>query len=235
MEENNKQNQIDGEQAIETPEIEKEPVTENPESVNQDALAEEIALEQPTGNKKGKIGNVIFFTLAGLIIAILFTFIILNHYVFFKVNIVGSSMYPTLESGQILTANSCGEPERGDIVIIKNQKSDETLIIKRVIAVGGDYIEIRSNRKVYVNGQEIDEPYLRDQRSTDLLDGAYLLELEDLHGGMGRIPEGYLFYLGDNRENSADSRKYGLCKEEDVIGVIDGFANFFHKITSIFS
>jgi len=193
---------------------------------------DEIAIEQ---KKRSKLGNIIFFSVVGFIIALLLSFILLNRFVFFKVNIVGSSMYPTFEDGQVITVNSLGTPERGDVVIIANQKNGGDLIIKRVIAVGGDYVEIRTNCYVYVNGQEIKEPYLLEQKSTEVLDGAYLSQLEDLHGGMGRVPEGYIFYLGDNRENSADSRKYGLCKVEDIVGVVDGYANFFNSITGIFS
>ena len=185
--------------------------------------------------KKRKVGNIIFFSVVGAIILVLIAFILLNRLVFFKINIVGSSMSPTFEHGQTLTVNSLAKPGRGDIVIIANQKNSEDLIIKRVIAVGGDFIEIKSNRYVYVNGEQIEEPYLKTQKSTDLLDGAYLNQLEQLIGGQGRIPEGHLFYLGDNRENSADSRTYGLCKVEDVVGVVDGFANFFNRVTGIFS
>lgn len=192
----------------------------------------EVVVEQ---KKKGKLGNIIFFSVVGTIIALLLAFILLNRFVFFKVNIVGSSMYPTYESGQVITVNSLAKPDRGEVVIIANQKHGDELIIKRVIAVGGDYIEIKSNRYVYVNGEQIDEPYLYSQKSTDPLDKAYLYQLEDVYDGLGRVPEGYIFYLGDNRENSADSRTYGLCKVEDIIGVVDGFANFFNSITSIFS
>lgn len=193
----------------------------------------EVVVEQQ--NKKGKLGNIIFFSIVGVIIALLLTFILLNRYVFFKVNIVGNSMYPTFQDGQTMMVNSLGNPDRGDVVIIAHQKSGDELIIKRVIAVGGDFIEIKTNRYVYVNGEKIEEPYLKTQKSTDLLDGAYLSQLEDLIGGQGRVPQGYLFYLGDNRENSADSRTYGLCKVEDVIGVVDGFANFFNGVSNIFS
>ena len=192
----------------------------------------EVVIKQ---KKKGKLGNIIFFSVVGTIIALLLAFILLNRFVFFKVNIVGSSMYPTYTNGQVITVNSKASPSRGSIVIIANQKKGDELIIKRVIAVGGDYIEIKSDRYVYVNGEQIDEPYLHYPKSTDPLDKAYLSQLENVYGEQGRVPEGYLFYLGDNRENSADSRTYGLCKVEDIIGVVDGLANFFNSITSIFS
>lgn len=185
--------------------------------------------------KKRKIGNIIFFSIVGTIIVLLLTFILLNRFVFFKINIVGSSMYPTFQHGQTLTVNSLARPDRGEVVIIANQKSGDELIIKRVIAVGGDFVEIKPDRYVYVNGEQIKEPYLKEQKSTDPLDRAYLNQLEAVVGEQGRVPEGYLFYLGDNRENSADSRTYGLCKVEDVIGVVDGLAHFFNGINNIFT
>lgn len=120
----------------------------------------------------------------------------------------GESMLPTLESKDYLLisrqAYTFGEPEHGDIVVFPHKEgTDEKLYIKRVIALPGDHLTIQ-NGNVYINGVTLNEEYI---------DGA------DTSGDIDYvIPEGRIFVMGDNRNNSSDSRFFGTVKIDDVIG-----------------
>ena len=83
---------------------------------------------------------------------------------------------------------------------------NKTSYIKRVIALPGEHLEIKNN-KVYINGEELKEEYLADDVITDSTEGAYI----DLV-----VPEGTVFVMGDNREHSGDSRRFG-CVPFDKI------------------
>ena len=109
-----------------------------------------------------------------------------------------------------------GDPvEQGDIVVFQNPEADSehAVLVKRVIAVGGQTVDLRYGR-VYVDGEPIDEPYA--QGST------YPLPVQ--LGGMDlsfpyTVPEGCIWVMGDNRENSKDSRYFGAVSEDGVIAV----------------
>lgn len=131
---------------------------------------------------------------------------------FVKTTIVsGMSMYPTLNNGDYLLVNRMAYefsiPQRGDIVVFKSHLSDGRYLIKRVIAVEGERVEIKQGN-VYVNGYRLNEPYIRDA----FTDG----ELSAV------VPQGSIFVLGDNRANSLDSRhpSIGFVSLEDVIGKV---------------
>jgi signal peptidase I len=119
----------------------------------------------------------------------------------------GPSMEPTMYTNERLLvlklAYRVAEPKRGDIVVFRYPFDTSRDFIKRVIAQGGDTIEIRLGR-VYVNGQLRDEPYVQNP-------GLYQMSAT-------KIPEGFLFVMGDNRVNSEDSRMFGPIKADLVKG-----------------
>ena len=107
-------------------------------------------------------------------------------------------------------------PERGDIIVFKYPNDETRDFIKRIIAVGGDSIQVRDNR-VWLNGTLLDEPYVkpgsfRDTIATSTHCG-YLYGCEPL-----RVPAGSYFVMGDNRDNSQDSRYWGFVRREKIRG-----------------
>ena len=90
-------------------------------------------------------------------------------------------------------------PAKGDVVVLASPVNSEKDLIKRVVAVTGDTIEIR-DKMVLVNGQELKEPYVQHTRGEELLAGDNL--------GPLKIPNDCVFLLGDNRDESGDSRDW---------------------------
>ena len=107
----------------------------------------------------------------------------------------GPSMMNTLQDQERLLVNKLvyytRQPKRGEIIVFKYPSDTRRDFIKRVIAVGGDTIEIRDG-KTYVNGQALDEIYIREPVHTDR--------------PKTTVPAGHIFVMGDNRNNSEDSR-----------------------------
>lgn len=136
----------------------------------------------------------------------------------------GQSMEPNFHDGELLLTNKViqlvgdtglqtlvGDYRRGDVVIFQHTLSQEDFI-KRIIGVGGDTVVIEDGR-VYINGIQLQEPYLPDGRRTE--PGSFLIEGEAV-----RIPEGSYIVLGDNRGNSTDSRSklVGFVKRSELKG-----------------
>jgi signal peptidase I len=149
---------------------------------------------------------------AVLTIAVLFTFFLRF------AGVVGSSMTPTLQSGDwLVTTAFLPHPKRGDIVIISPRTNAfHEPLVKRVIAVGGEVVDLQGG-KVLVNNQVIDEPYLPEGVVTDApasfqATGEFPLT----------VPAGKLFVLGDNRGGSSDSRVslVGFIREDDILGKV---------------
>lgn len=135
-----------------------------------------------------------------VVVVLVFTFL------FRVVGVDGPSMTPTLlNQERLILTDLFYTPERGDIVVI-NRYTKEPLI-KRIIAVGGDTISIDgATGEVSVNGEVLDEPYIQGT--------TYPLEFQSPQ----TVPEGYVFVMGDNRENSTDSRRLGYINEKDIMG-----------------
>lgn len=149
-----------------------------------------------------------------LIIAGILAFII-HTFIFALVIVDGSSMEPTLYNSERLILNkisySFSQPERGDVIVFHANKSDD--YIKRVIGLPGETIEVK-NDELYINDKLIEEPYLNNEK--ERLHSVSSILTKDF--GPIRVQEGHLFVMGDNRNNSTDSRIIGTIPIDDMIG-----------------
>jgi signal peptidase I len=128
----------------------------------------------------------------------LLIFFLVESFVIQGFKVYGSCMEPNLFTGERLLGNKLAYHlsgvRRGDIVVFRPPHRPDTPFIKRVVALPGELVEIRDSQ-VYINGEMLNEPYLRytwrDDRYAE------------------RVPDGTVFVLGDNRDNSSDSRSWG--------------------------
>ncbi len=168
-----------------------------------------------------------FLVVVALVVAVVIkTFLIQAFY------IPSASMRDTLVEGDRVMVNKLayrfGDPHRGDVIVfdsplVEHHKSEsflgkvvrnvgealglstpESALIKRVIAVGGETIQIKDNT-VYIDDVPLDEPYLTRPVQMDAF-------------GPLQVPEGYVFVMGDNRNQSEDGRVFGPIAEKDIIG-----------------
>lgn len=145
---------------------------------------------------KESIGHEILSYIKILAVAIIVAFLF-TRFIIVNAQVPSGSMENTILTGDRLIgfrlAYLFHEPERGDIVIFKYPDDESQNFVKRVIGVPGDVINIR-NGHVYVNGEMLEENYIREPMNSDGEDLTYV------------VPSGSYFMLGDNRNNSKDSR-----------------------------
>lgn len=122
--------------------------------------------------------------------------------------ISGSSMTPVIGDGEIAAVLKSDKLERGDVIAFYYNNK---VLVKRVIAFPGERVHIDTNGKVYINGAELDEPYL-----TEWAKGNCDIDLPY------QVPEGRYFVLGDHRSTSADSRSkvIGPVSQEQILGKV---------------
>ncbi|WP_240458802.1 signal peptidase I [Virgibacillus sp. Bac330] len=154
-----------------------------------------------------------------ILIALGLAFII-RTFLFAPIVVEGPSMLPTLHNGDQMMVNkiiyNLKDPKRFDIVVF--HASSEKDFIKRVIGLPGDHVEVRNNI-LYINGKEIEQNFLNGQANkTQAKVYTNNFTLEDLPGSYRKIPEDYVLVLGDNRENSMDSRSLGLIPMDQIVG-----------------
>lgn len=120
----------------------------------------------------------------------------------------GNSMAPTLNNGEIIFSVKTADPEQGDVIAFYYNNK---VLVKRVIAGPGDWVDIKEDGSVYVNQQLLEEPYLSELSYGDA-------DVEFPY----QVPDGKYFVLGDHRATSADSRHtaVGCVAQEQIVGKI---------------
>lgn len=164
-------------------------------------LKAELAREEARQNRRRMLLNMA----AALIVAVAVVGIAFTR-VFALIEVDGGSMEPTLADGEILVLRRTKEVRTGDIIGFHCKGK---ILLKRVIGMPGEEIEIDGDGDVYVNGYMLEEPYLTEKS----------LEKCELEFPV-RVPEGAYFVLGDHRTVSIDSRdgSVGYVREDQIVG-----------------
>ena len=211
------------------------------------STAEEASLEPSTDSRSGHISrsrkSVVREYAEAIIIAMLLAFAI-RVFVIQAFKIPSGSMIPTLQIGDHIlvsklsyglqwpgdctvkmsfppitcytsdTLMEFGEPDRGDVIVFRYPQDEDKDFIKRVIGLPGETLEVR-NKVVYINGTALnDEPYAQ-RIDHGIIDGS--INPRDNFGPIV-VPEGSYFVMGDNRDQSLDSRFWGYVKKAKVKG-----------------
>ena len=152
--------------------------------------------------KKGVVKDLVIYGSIILGIVLVRTFIVT------PVRVNGLSMYNTLDNGEIMLLNKLdykfNDIKRFDIVVVKTHNDK---IIKRVIGLPGESVKIENNT-LYIDGKEVKDKYAYEKTED--------FNLSDL--GYDKIPKNCYFVMGDNRNNSADSRMIGCVKKKQIKG-----------------
>ena len=131
-----------------------------------------------------------------------------------RIRVDGSSMEPTLHSGEFVIVNKLsyklGMPEIGDVVIFHYPRDPEQEYVKRVIGLPGDKVELKDGN-IHINGKIVVDPKIASNYYYN----------QGKYGARGKkviVPEGKYFFLGDNSISSKDGREWGFADAKDIIG-----------------
>ncbi|MFO8113370.1 MAG: signal peptidase I [Desulfosalsimonadaceae bacterium] len=177
-----------------------------------------------TSRKKSRLRENVEAILIAILLALFIRTFIVQAF-----KIPSGSMKPTLQIGDHILVNKFtygvdlpftdvtiipgGRPERGDIIVFEYPVEPDKDFIKRVIGIPGDVVEIR-DKTVYVNGEPIDQGYTMHTEANVI---PAEKNARDNFGPV-KVPENEYFVLGDNRDNSYDSRFWGFVEEETIKG-----------------
>ena len=173
--------------------------------------------EKPKKTAKQEIIEWVVTLAVALVVAV-----VVRTFIFEPVRVDGNSMYPTLKHGEIMIVSKLdytfgGDPERFDVVICHYPNRGKTNFVKRVVGLPGDTVEIRDGYLI-VNGVIYAEKFLHERPVDDF--------------GPVTVPEGQYFVMGDNRNNSNDSRRseVGMLERDYIMGKVS--AVLWHTIPS---
>lgn len=164
-------------------------------------LENELRRERYRRNYNRVLRSTLFTLISVAAVAILIAMLFMP-----VLQIYGTSMSPCLEDGEIVVTVKRGDFQQGDVIsFYYNNK----ILVKRIIAFPGDWVNIDQEGNVFVNGKQLEEPYLADKAYGDVN-----IQLPY------QVPDGKLFVMGDHRSTSADSRNtaVGCVAEEQIVG-----------------
>ena len=164
-------------------------------------------------------------SMAVIAVVLIFTFLIR------VVTVSGASMEPTLFSGdKLLVSSFFYQPQQGDVVVLRRTSGLAKPIVKRVIALPGQTVDIDyETGTVLVDGEPLEEPYLHGELTLRPLTSEPLLEFPQT------VPEGHIFVLGDNRDVSEDSRfvSVGMVDQRYIFGKAEWIVFPFDRIERV--
>lgn len=155
-------------------------------------------------------------------IIIILVVVLIRTFLVTPIRVQGLSMYPTLDDKDLLLLAKCDQSyERFDIVILDYHGER---LVKRIIGLPGESVSYTDNQ-LYINGEEVEESFLPENLEFS--------DFDTLLIGHEKIPEGNYFVVGDNRNNSTDSRVFGVVNKKDILGTAVFRLYPFHKIGGI--
>lgn len=161
-----------------------------------------------------KRGNIAILDALEPVVMAFAIFMMVYLFLFQPHKVDGRSMYPTFHDKEYILTDKVsyrkGSPERGDVIVFHAPPPYDGDFIKRVIGMPGETISIQGGF-VYINGDKLEEMYLPTSFSTS--EKAFLRE-----GVPYTIPEDFYIVLGDNRDNSSDSREWGPISSKAIVG-----------------
>jgi len=177
--------------------------------VYSEAILEELTTETlapaPEGEQTSSGWGRFFLDILETILLSAVLFLVINT-LSARVRVDGFSMRPTLQDGEFVLVNRLayhlGQPQRGDIIVFHFPLDPSQDLIKRVIGLPGDDVQVQ-NGVVSVNGTLLPEPYIA---------------AAPIYNGNWQVVDGTLFVLGDNRNDSSDSHAWGAVPYENIIG-----------------
>jgi len=182
-------------------------MNENEQGIRRIPVPKQVAEERKRLRKRARVTRTIITTLGALTVAAAIA-VLLSTFVFTAIQVSGDSMEPTLSDGDVLVLLNGHDYSSGQLCCVAWQNK---LLIKRVIAVGGDSIEIDRDGNVSVNGVVLDEPYVTSKSLGEC-------DIEFPY----TVPEGKFFVMGDQRATSVDSRStaVGAVGADQIVGKV---------------
>ena len=160
-------------------------------------------------NEKGR--NELISWIKSVAIALLLA-VLIRQFLYTPVTVSGQSMEPTFEHDNRIVITKIHNIDRSDMIVFHSPNSDDDFI-KRVIGLPGDVV-IMKDDQLYINGEAFEEEYLEAHKKK-VHEGQRLTENFEVE-----VPEGHYYVLGDNRQNSTDSRRIGFIDRKSIVGKV---------------